>query len=443
TEVAQLINKTLARRAAAESCEIPLIAETGGQNALIVDSSALPEQVVQDALISAFDSAGQRCSALRVLFLQEEIADKTIRMLKGAMQELRVGVPDRLSTDIGPVIDAEARDNLLAHIERTQLKAKSFYSLPLPEGLEAQGTFVAPTMLEIGALSELTHEVFGPVLHIIRYQRAALPQLIESINTSGFGLTLGVHSRIDETIDFIAAHAHVGNIYINRNIVGAVVGVQPFGGEGKSGTGPKAGGPLYIKRLQRAAPPLLRHERQATPGLDALMVWARTHGQQRVVALAEQYMRTTLLGTTLALPGPTGERNTLSFANRGTVLCASKHIGVLLNQLAAVLATGNRAVVLAGSGHLLPEGLPPEVRDRIQVIANIDECTFPFQVALVEASVADTLRPKLAGRDGAIISMVDTTEEGAIPLWRLVAERALCVNTTAAGGNASLMTLGL
>jgi RHH-type proline utilization regulon transcriptional repressor/proline dehydrogenase/delta 1-pyrroline-5-carboxylate dehydrogenase len=443
TEVAQMINRTLARRSLDESNEIPLIAETGGQNALIVDSSALPEQVVQDALSSAFDSAGQRCSALRVLFLQEEIADKTIRMLKGAMQELRVGVPDRLSTDIGPVIDAEARDNLLAHIERTRLKAKSFYSLPLPAGLEAQGTFVAPTLLEIGALSELTHEVFGPVLHIIRYKRAALPQLIDAINTCGFGLTLGVHSRIDETIDFIAAHAHVGNIYVNRNIVGAVVGVQPFGGEGKSGTGPKAGGPLYIKRLQRAAPPLLRHERQATPGLDALMVWARTHGQQRVVTLAEQYMRTTLLGSSLALPGPTGERNTLSFANRGTVLCAAKHIGVLLNQLAAVLATGNRAVVLAGSGHLLPEGLPPEVRDRIQVIANIDEYTSPFQVALVEASVADALRTKLAGRDGAIISMVDTTEEGAIPLWRLVAERALCVNTTAAGGNASLMTLGL
>jgi RHH-type proline utilization regulon transcriptional repressor/proline dehydrogenase/delta 1-pyrroline-5-carboxylate dehydrogenase len=443
TEVAQLINRTLAKRSLDEANEIPLIAETGGQNALIVDSSALPEQVVQDALSSAFDSAGQRCSALRVLFLQEEIADKTIRMLKGAMQELRVGVPDRLSTDIGPVIDAEARDNLLAHIERTKRNAKSFYSLPLPEGLKAQGTFVAPTVLEIGSLSELTHEVFGPVLHIIRYKRAALPQLIDSINTSGFGLTLGVHSRIDETIDFIAAHAHVGNIYVNRNIVGAVVGVQPFGGEGKSGTGPKAGGPLYLKRLQRAAQPLVHHERHATPGLDALMVWARTHGQQRVITLAEQYMRTTLLGTTLALPGPTGERNTLSFANRGMVLCAATHIGVLLNQLAAVLSTGNRAVVLATSGHLLPEGLPPEVRDRIQVIGSIEECTYPFQVALVEASTAHALRPLLAGRDGAIISMIDTTEEGAIPLWRLVAERALCVNTTAAGGNASLMTLGL
>jgi RHH-type proline utilization regulon transcriptional repressor/proline dehydrogenase/delta 1-pyrroline-5-carboxylate dehydrogenase len=443
TEVAQLINQTLAHRAVVEACDIALIAETGGQNALIVDSSALPEQVVQDALSSAFDSAGQRCSALRVLFLQEEIADKTIRMLKGAMKELRVGNPDRLSTDIGPVIDAEARDKLLAHIERTKKNAKSSFSLELPAGLAAHGTFVAPTVLEIGSLAELTHEVFGPVLHIIRYQRAALGQLVDAINASGFGLTLGVHSRIDETIDFIAARAHVGNIYVNRNIVGAVVGVQPFGGEGKSGTGPKAGGPLYLKRLQRAAPPLLRHERQATPGLDSLLAWARMHGHQRVVTLAEEYMRSTLIGTTLALPGPTGERNTLAFAPRGAVLCASSHIGVLLNQLAAVLATGNRAVVLARSGHLLPDGLPPEVRDRIRVIGSIDECTAPFQVALVEASMSHTLRPILAARDGAIISMIDTSEEGAIPLWRLVAERALCVNTTAAGGNASLMTLGL
>ena len=455
TEVAQLINKTLARRAVAESCDIALIAETGGQNALIVDSSALPEQVVIDTLSSAFDSAGQRCSALRVLFLQEEIADKTIRMLEGAMKELRVGNPDRLATDIGPVIDAQARDKLLAHIARTKQTAKSSFSLALPSGLAETGSFVAPTLLEIGALDELTEEVFGPVLHIIRYRRANLAQLVESINASGFGLTLGVHSRIDETIDFIASRAHVGNIYVNRNIVGAVVGMQPFGGEGKSGTGPKAGGPLYLKRLQRAASPYLQHarhehdehhehhQRQFTPGLDALLVWARTHGHQRVVTLAEQYMRTTLLGTTLELPGPTGEHNTLTFAPRGVVLCAASHIGVLLNALAAVLATGNRAVVLAGFGHLVPEGLPAQVREHIDVIASIDQCSYPFQLALIDASTGHALRPLLADRDGAIVSMIDISEEAAIPLWRLVAERALCVNTTAAGGNASLMTLGL
>jgi RHH-type transcriptional regulator, proline utilization regulon repressor / proline dehydrogenase / delta 1-pyrroline-5-carboxylate dehydrogenase len=443
TEVAQLINRTLAKRAASEHTDIALIAETGGQNALIVDSSALPEQVVQDVMTSAFDSAGQRCSALRVLFLQDDIADKTIKMLKGAMQELRVGNPDRLATDIGPVIDAEAQQNLLAHIERMKGSAKTHFALALPADTTNAGTFVPPTVLEIGSLAELTQEVFGPVLHIIRYQRADLGKLIDSINATGFGLTLGVHSRIDETIDFIASRAHVGNIYVNRNIVGAVVGVQPFGGEGKSGTGPKAGGPLYLKRLQRGAAPLMQHERQATPGLEALMQWARTHGHQRVNTLTEQYMRTTLVGSTLALPGPTGERNTLSFVPRGTVLCAADTIGVLLNQLAAVLATGNRAVVVARSAELVPAGLPAEVKEHITVVGAVDACKAEFQIALVEASLANALRPVLAARSGAIVGVIDTSEEGAIPLWRLVAERALCVNTTAAGGNASLMTLGL
>jgi RHH-type proline utilization regulon transcriptional repressor/proline dehydrogenase/delta 1-pyrroline-5-carboxylate dehydrogenase len=443
TEVAQLINRTLAKRSVVENADIALIAETGGQNALIVDSSALPEQVVQDVMTSAFDSAGQRCSALRVLFLQEDIADKTIKMLLGAMQELRVGNPDRLATDIGPVIDAEAQQNLLRHIERMKGSAKNHFALSLPAETVSAGTFVPPTVLEIGSLAELTQEVFGPVLHIIRYQRADLGKLVDSINATGFGLTLGVHSRIDETIDFIASRAHVGNIYVNRNIVGAVVGVQPFGGEGKSGTGPKAGGPLYLKRLQRGAAPLMQHERQATPGLDALMLWARTHGHQRVNTLAEQYMRTTLVGSTLALPGPTGERNQLAFAPRGVVLCAADHIGVLLNQLAAVLATGNRAVVVARTPGQVPAGLPAEVKAHITVVDSVEACKEEFQIALVEGSLANTLRPVLAARPGAIVGVIDTTEEGAIPLWRLVAERALCINTTAAGGNASLMTLGL
>ncbi|MDQ1829969.1 trifunctional transcriptional regulator/proline dehydrogenase/L-glutamate gamma-semialdehyde dehydrogenase [Massilia scottii] len=443
TEVAQLINRTLAARSVKESCDIPLIAETGGQNALIVDSSALPEQVVQDVMTSAFDSAGQRCSALRVLFLQQEIADKTIKMLKGAMQELRVGVPDRLATDIGPVIDAEAQQNLLRHIERMKPTAKHHFALEVPAPVAAQGTFVAPTVLEIGSLSELKHEVFGPVLHIIRYRRADLPKLIDSINATGFGLTLGVHSRIDETIDFITSRAHVGNIYVNRNIVGAVVGVQPFGGEGQSGTGPKAGGPLYLKRLQRAAPALLQHERQATPGLDALLVWAKAHGHDHVVTLAEEYMRTTLAGTSLSLPGPTGERNDLSFAPRGAILCAAATPGVLLNQLAACLATGNQAIVLARAKEVIPEGLPPEVADRITFVSGADTAECQFQIALVEASLAAELWPVLASRQGAIVGVIDTSEEGAIALWRMVAERALCVNTTAAGGNASLMTLGL
>jgi RHH-type proline utilization regulon transcriptional repressor/proline dehydrogenase/delta 1-pyrroline-5-carboxylate dehydrogenase len=443
TEVAQLINRTLAKRAIEESCDIPLVAETGGQNAMIVDSSALPEQVVQDVLVSAFDSAGQRCSALRVLFLQEEIADKTIRMLKGAMAELRVGSPDRLATDIGPVIDSEAQRNLLAHIERMKATAQAHYALELPAAITSQGTFVPPTVLEIDSLAELKHEVFGPVLHVVRYRRENLAKVVDSINATGYGLTLGIHSRIDETIDFITARAHVGNIYVNRNIVGAVVGVQPFGGEGISGTGPKAGGPLYLKRLQKSAPPLLKHDRQADPAAANLLGWMRANGHEQVAALAEQYMHTALTGITLDLPGPTGERNRLSFAERGAVLCAPGTPAGLLNQLAAALATGNRALVLAESKELIPANLPQQVKDRIRFIDEEELAECEFQAALVETGASRDLRKQLAARQGAIVAIVESPADAAIAVWRLVAERALCVNTTAAGGNASLMTLGL
>jgi RHH-type proline utilization regulon transcriptional repressor/proline dehydrogenase/delta 1-pyrroline-5-carboxylate dehydrogenase len=442
TEVAQLINRTLAKRAVEEGCDIPLIAETGGQNALIVDSSALPEQVVQDVLSSAFDSAGQRCSALRVLFLQEDIADKTIKMLKGAMQELRVGVPDRLVTDIGPVIDREAQQNLLAHIERTKASAKSHFALELPAALEAQGTFVPPTVLEIGSMAELQREVFGPVLHIVRYRRADLGKVIDTINGTGYGLTLGVHSRIDETIDFIVSRAHLGNIYVNRNIVGAVVGVQPFGGEGKSGTGPKAGGPLYLKRLQKNAVPLLQRARHSNAALDALMGWMQANGHGDVAVLAEGYTTTTLDGVSLDLPGPTGERNVLGFTPRGAILCAAAEVKGMLNQLAAVLVTGNRALVLADSRDKVLASLPAEVKERLRFVGETELDGLEIHMAMVEAGLKGQLQGKLAARQGAIVGIVDTQPNEPVALWRLVAERAVCVNTTAAGGNASLMTLG-
>ena len=439
TEVAQLINRTLAARSAQEGADIPLIAETGGQNALVVDSSALPEQVVQDVLSSAFDSAGQRCSALRVLFLQEDIADKTIKMLKGAMQELRVGVPDRLSTDIGPVIDKEAQQNLLGHIERMKATAKQHFSLVLPDVLLSQGTFVPPTVLEIGSMSELKREVFGPVLHIVRWRRSELDKVVDTINATGYGLTLGVHSRIDETIEFITSRAHVGNIYVNRNIVGAVVGVQPFGGEGKSGTGPKAGGPLYLKRLQQDAAPLLRHARRSNNALDGLLAWACANGHGDIANLANGYMETTLDGVRIDLPGPTGERNQLDFVPRGTVLCAPNGTASLLNQLAAAFATGNRALVLAET---LP-ALPIAVKERVRFINAQELDGSEFAMALVEQGLPGDLQARLAARPGAIVGIVDTRAGEPVALWRLVAERALCVNTTAAGGNASLMTLGL
>ncbi|HZR37998.1 MAG TPA: bifunctional proline dehydrogenase/L-glutamate gamma-semialdehyde dehydrogenase PutA [Nevskia sp.] len=244
-EVAQAINRSLAAR---KGPIATLIAETGGQNAMVVDSSALPEQVVKDALYSAFYSAGQRCSALRVLLLQEEIADKTIHMLKGAMQELAIGDPALLSTDVGPVIDEPARARLAAHGAAIQQNGRLVQQLALPQPV-AHGTYFAPLAVEIGRLEDLQEEHFGPILHIARYPGRRLEAVIESINQTGFGLTLGVHSRIESTWRRVQSLAHVGNCYINRGMTGAVVGVQPFGGEGLSGTGPKAGGPHYLLRF--------------------------------------------------------------------------------------------------------------------------------------------------------------------------------------------------
>ena len=245
TETAWTINRTLAAR---NSSIAALVAETGGQNALIADSSALPEQLVKDVVASAFDSAGQRCSAARVLFVQEDIADKVIAMLSGAMDELKVGDPGLLSTDVGPVIDEPSRKNLADHAARMDREAKLIKQVTL-DGACANGTFFAPRAYELKSLTQLTNEVFGPVLHVLRWKANELDGVIDAINATGFGLTLGIHSRIDSTIAHIVQRAKVGNCYVNRNQIGAVVGVQPFGGENLSGTGPKAGGPHYLLRF--------------------------------------------------------------------------------------------------------------------------------------------------------------------------------------------------
>ncbi len=244
-ETAQAINRNLAAR---DGAIVPLIAETGGQNAMIVDSSALPEQVVRDVLTSAFRSAGQRCSALRVLFLQDDVADRMIAMLAGAMDMLRIGDPADLETDIGPVIDADARALLEAHSQRMVAEATLLRSLTLP-GSAAHGTFFPPSAYEIDGLERLEGEVFGPILHVIRYASHRLDAVLDAVRKTGYGLTLSVHSRVDATVRQIHERLPVGNTYVNRDQIGAVVGVQPFGGEGLSGTGPKAGGPHYLSRL--------------------------------------------------------------------------------------------------------------------------------------------------------------------------------------------------
>lgn len=245
TATAQSINRSLAARTGPI---VPFIAETGGVNALIADSSALPEQVVNDVMASAFNSAGQRCSACRVLFVQQEIADRVLFLLQSTLVEWAIGDPTRIETDIGPVIDADAKAMLERHRQKMRDRAKIIFEMPLPDACE-QGTFFAPAIYELADLNQLEGEVFGPILHVIRFAGSDLGKVIDSINAKGYGLTLGIHSRIDDSIEMACARAKVGNLYVNRNMIGAVVGVQPFGGEGLSGTGPKAGGPHYLMRF--------------------------------------------------------------------------------------------------------------------------------------------------------------------------------------------------
>jgi RHH-type proline utilization regulon transcriptional repressor/proline dehydrogenase/delta 1-pyrroline-5-carboxylate dehydrogenase len=245
TVTAQAINRSLANRAGAI---IPFIAETGGLNAMIADSSALPEQIVHDVIASAFNSAGQRCSALRILCVQKDIFPRLSILLEGAMQQLRLGDPQQLNTDIGPVIDREALDMLVAHRERMARNFKTIGQTQLPRDIPA-GHFFAPCAFEIPTFDAIKTEVFGPILHVLPFEADQLMDVVDAINASGYGLTLGIHSRIEETIRAIRARARVGNVYVNRNQIGAVVGVQPFGGEGLSGTGPKAGGPHYLFRF--------------------------------------------------------------------------------------------------------------------------------------------------------------------------------------------------
>ena len=245
TEAATAINRALAGRSGSIAT---LIAETGGQNAMIVDSTALPEQVARDVLTSAFDSAGQRCSALRVLFLQDDVADRMLDMILGAMDELQIGDPMRLDTDVGPVIDEPARAVLQKHVAAMTASARLLRKLEIPTGFE-NGVFFAPHAFEIQSIGQLRSEVFGPILHVVRYGADTLDKVCDAINATGYGLTLGIHSRIEETAAFVRKRVHAGNVYVNRNQVGAVVGVQPFGGEGLSGTGPKAGGPNYLRRF--------------------------------------------------------------------------------------------------------------------------------------------------------------------------------------------------
>jgi RHH-type proline utilization regulon transcriptional repressor/proline dehydrogenase/delta 1-pyrroline-5-carboxylate dehydrogenase len=437
TEVARLIARQLARRLNPDGGPVPLVAETGGQNALVVDSSALPEQVVGDVLASAFDSAGQRCSALRVLCLQEDVADHVLAMLKGAMAELAVGNPDRLATDVGPVISEEARAGIEAHVAAMAARGRPVHRVALPEGC-AQGSFVAPTLVEVRSIAEIGREVFGPVLHVLRFRRDRLEALVEEVNATGYGLTFGVHSRIDETIARLAGRAGAGNIYVNRNLIGAVVGVQPFGGHGLSGTGPKAGGPLYLRRLRAVTPP--QPALPATPPrpeLVAFLGWLRARGLD--TAQAERQAAAARPGLDLLLPGPVGEENRYRLAPRGVVLCRAATDAGRLLQLAACLATGNVAL-LDGAA---PEGLPEAVLARLRVGPAEG---FDAVLHEGEAAALSALLPGLVAGDGPLrpvlhLSPAAVAAGAVYPPDMLMFECSVSTNTAAAGGNASLMSI--
>ena len=468
TEVARIIARQLAKRLSPSGQAIPLIAETGGQNAMIVDSSALAEQVVGDVLASAFDSAGQRCSALRVLCLQEDVAERTLHMLRHALQEWNMGNPDQLSTDVGPVIDAEARAQIEAHIERMQAAGQKVTRVQRGNGAALNGHFVAPAIIEIDSPARLTREVFGPVLHVIRFQREQLDQLIDGINATGYGLTFGMHSRIDETIAHLTERVHAGNIYVNRNVIGAVVGVQPFGGMGLSGTGPKAGGPLYLHRLVQgeanaalaALPRAADAQAQPTLQLLAKLQQAELPGLDASLARAacDVALTATRQDASWLLPGPTGESNRYRLLPRGPVWALPRTPLGLVHQVAASLATGNPChavlaqgdVQCAAAWNALGAALGDAGKAWLKPAdaAGLQDGSSPVAALLFEGDGDALLQvgSLVAARDGALVRIESRSSDELVAghgydLAALLHEQSISTNTAAAGGNAQLMTM--
>ena len=412
--------------------DAPLIAETGGLNAMIVDSTALPEQAVRDILASAFQSAGQRCSALRILYIQEEAAERTLEMLHGAMDELAVGDPWSLATDIGPVIDQRACDKINAHVMNVHEQGNVLKQISVPE----IGTFVAPCVLRVRGIEDLHEEIFGPVLHVATFKANALDAVISSINASGYGLTFGLHTRIDARVEHVSRAMKAGNIYVNRNQIGAVVGSQPFGGEGLSGTGPKAGGPHYLARFSRPAP--VAPVSSVINGLSGISIGFAISAVDQVRAALE---KASISPVVTPIPGPTGESNDLLQLPRGVILCLGPDEASARLQAQLALAHQNGVLVIAPGAVRIANDLGAEGA----VIGGVDKRLAPAAIeaglqvdAIMHFGDEQALKPwrqALARREGAIISLI--THE-ADPC-RLFIERHVCVDTTASGGNAELL----
>jgi len=458
----------------------PLIAETGGLNGMLIESTALLEQAVADVVASAFESTGQRCSACRLVLVQHDIADDFIRMLSGSMNALVMGDPAKLETDIGPVIDDAARDMLAAYIKRGRETWKVIGETPVSDACQ-DGYFIAPIAFEIPDISVLDEEKFGPVLHVVRFASNELTKSIEKINRLGYGLTMGLHSRIDATVEDVSDRACVGNLYVNRNQIGAVVGVQPFGGEGLSGTGPKAGGPHYVRRLSK--PPLRRSsgycgtaaiavQTVATSGAERIVAQARTaanagrsQDRHRVLFAWTKRLRqindlyadsiTQIVNDNVAasinpieLPGPTGETNSLSLYPRGVLIChAGEDWSRLASQTALGLVFGNSVIIATPYGFGAHAGRWRDAfvraggpADMIQVV---DDSAFSILLAddidgvVVDGALRESAAKILISRPGAILPVLSAGDDPE----RFAVERTKTINTTAAGGNASLLAI--
>lgn len=412
TRTAQHINLAMAECLAPNA---PLIAETGGINAAIVDSTALPEQAVRDTIWSAFQSAGQRCSALRILYIQEDIAPGFLTMLFGAMDELSLGDPWLMETDIGPLISTQAQQAIQAYIESARSEGRLLKQLKAPK----LGSFVGPAVIEVNGIQDLEDEIFGPVLHIARYRAEDYAATIDAVNATGYGLTFGLHTRIDERVKDISAQLRVGNIYVNRNQIGAVVESQPFGGEGLSGTGPKAGGPRYVQRFTQPYRSISQVEDANPPSITLI--------QQ---AIDDVYRPEPELLAIDEMTGPTGESNRLGIWPRGVILCLGPTLEDALAQAGTARRCGCPAVIVA------PGATGPGCIDGLLNRAHLSELK-GFEVVALASDDADLhlARLALAKRAGKLIPLCASENLDQY----CVVERHTCIDTTAAGGNASLL----
>jgi RHH-type proline utilization regulon transcriptional repressor/proline dehydrogenase/delta 1-pyrroline-5-carboxylate dehydrogenase len=393
------------RASMAKHCKpgTPLIAETGGLNAMIVDSTALPEHAVRDIINGAFRSAGQRCSALRCLYVQIDIADKLLTMLKGAMDELSVGDPWHLSTDLGPVIDAAAHKIIAEHIAQADSDGRIIHRITAP----SRGHFIAPTAIRVQGIADMAREIFGPVLHVATFEARDLDRVIDDINAMGYGLTFGLHTRIDDRVQTIVERVEAGNIYVNRDQIGAVVGSQPFGGEGLSGTGPKAGGPHYLPRFAAPEPAKATGNWDHAADLAALQKRLATAPMPNGPAPTD-------------LPGPTGESNRHGLHPRGAILCMGPGPQAAAAQVAAIADLGGVGISAGGD-------LPPESLTKLAPLSGV--------IWWGDAETARALETALSARDGKIVALITGQPDQA----HACHERHVCIDTTAAGGNAALL----